>query len=123
MRNVKVDIDELFGNRSDYLEISPPFRRNICEMYFDEDLVDILEIFLTQILEGRPLTPLTVDFEGDVLLSETVAPDDVLESIENVLVCFFSLFPDTSIGKELIRVASLADGHGRVGTVVLIVGD
>jgi hypothetical protein len=78
MWNVKVDIDEIFGNRPDYLEISPPFRRNICEMHFNEDLIDILQILKGEVLEGRPLTPLTIEFEGDVLMSEVVALDDII---------------------------------------------
>lgn len=46
-------------------------------MYFDDDLVDEVEVLQWESLEARVLSSFAVDFEGDVLVREIVAAEDV----------------------------------------------
>lgn len=60
-------------------------------MYFDDDLVDEVEVLQWEGLEARILSSFAVDFEGDVLVREIVAAEDVFVRVEGMELSLLGL--------------------------------
>jgi hypothetical protein len=60
-------------------------------VYFDDDLVDEVEVLQWESLEARVLSSFAVDFEGDVLVREIVAAEDVFVRVKGMELSLLGL--------------------------------
>lgn len=90
-------------------------------MYFDDDLVDEVEVFQGEGLEGGVLSSFGVYLEGDVLVGEVVAAEDVFVREEGMRLSLLRLGANAHICEIVKTVVFLTDWSISIRAIVLIV--
>ena len=90
-------------------------------MKLSYNLIDVVQVFQRQVSQSWKFSSFNIGFENDVLFSEVMGSENVLEGVEGIFACLLCFFVSANIVEHIIVSICWALRLCIVRTVILIV--